>query len=401
MPRPSNVVPVYRRHKPTNQAVCTVRTATGQRKDLYLGRWNSAESKTEFARIVAIVGTHGGIYPVENHDLTVNEALLRYVKYIESFYVDADGTPSRSVDNIKIALGYLRRLFGSTLLEAFGPAQFKAVRSVLIEKGLVRTQINKYGGIVRQFFRWAVEEQLVQSSVWETLRAVRSLAPGRSGAKEGKPRLPADPTAVEKAIPFMPPAIRVVVQLLRLTGARPTEMLTLRPCDLDCSSEIWRYTPTSHKTLWKGKPRVIYFGPEAQTVLAPWLLGTEHEAFVFSPARSEEMRSRERSKARQTPRWLSHMQRNEAKRVRNRKLQPRDRYNHIALSVAVRRACKRAGVKRFSPYELRHLRATELREKYGLEVVRATLGQSVLSMAAHYSRCADEILATKAAAEIG
>ena len=63
--------------------------------------------------------------------------------------------------------------------------------------------------------------------------------------------------------------------------------------------------------------------------------------------------------------------------------------------------CRRANVKPFSPYQLRHLRAVELREKYGLEVVRAVLGQGVLSMAEHYSKGADATLAGKAAAECG
>ena len=64
----------------------------------------------------------------------------------------------------------MKELFGPTPLGEFGPVQFKAVRAVLIEKGIVRKQVNKYAGIIRQFFRWCVEEGLVESSVWETLR---------------------------------------------------------------------------------------------------------------------------------------------------------------------------------------------------------------------------------------
>jgi integrase len=320
MPRPTNAVPVYRRHKPTNQAVCTVRVAGGGRKDLYLGRWGSAASKAEYNRVVALIAANGGTYPDAAPDLTINEALLRFVKHAERYYVGTDGRPTRSVGHLKSALGYLRRLFGSTPLADFGPVELKAVRQHMIDAGIVRTQINKHVGTVRQFYRWCVEAQLVPSSVWETLRAVRPLTVGRSGAKEGAPRLPSDPTAVQATLPFMTPAVRAVVQFLRLTGARPTEALTLRPCDLNRGGEIWTYQPDAHKGSWRGKPRVVYVGSEAQAVLAPWLLGTSPESYVFCPARSEEIRSQERAAARRTPRWRSHLARNEMKRAKKRRL---------------------------------------------------------------------------------
>jgi len=401
MPRPISQVPEYRHHKPTNQAVCTVRLANGQRKDLYLGRWKSAPSKAEYSRVIAIIAANGGVYPSAADDLTIDEALVRYTRFINSHYLNSDGTPSRTVEGIKLVLGYLTRLFGPTQLARFGPPELKVIRNAMIEEGRVRGRINKHMVTLRQFFRWCVEEQLVAPSVLEALRAVQPLTPGRSGAVEGKPREPADPVAVGKVLPLLPPAVRTVVQLLRLTGARPSEMLMLRPCDLDQSVNVWAFTLPAHKTSWKGKARVIRFGPEAQAVLSPWLADVGPEQFVFSPKRSEEMRNRQRSEERQTPRYPSHMLRNEQKRTSKRKWQPTDRYDAQALALAVRRGCDRAGVKRFSPYQLRHLRAVELREKYGLETVRAVLGQSFMSMSDHYSRGADDKLAGKAAAEIG
>jgi integrase len=401
MPRPRNLVPAYSRHKTTQQAVCTVRLANGQRKVIYLGKWQSAASKADYARIVALVSANAGIYPESTPDLTVNEALVRYIKHVDAYYVDPNGWPCRSADNIKAAVGYLKRLFGRTPLAEFGPPEFKVIRAELIDKGIVRKQVNKYGGMIRQFFRWCVEEGLVHSSVWETLRAVRPLLPGRSGAKDPKPRKPADPSAVEKALAFMSPAVRAIVQMLRLTGARPSEILTLRPCDVDRSVDPWTYSPAQHKTSYKGKLRVIQLGPKAQAVLTPWLIDTEESAYVFSPARSEALRNADRGEQRKTPRWPSHLARNERKRPRKRRRPPTDRYEHVNLSQAVRRACRRAEVEPFSPYCLRHLKAVELRETHGLETVRAVLGQSCMAVAEHYAKQADAVLASKAAAEAG
>jgi integrase len=403
MPRPSKDFPSYLRHSVTGLAFCRVRLASGQRRDIYLGAWNSPASKAEHARIVALVVTNHGVYPEASPDQTVNEALVRYVSFIDVYYRDSTGQPTTTLRNTKVTLGYLRRLFGPTPLVEFGPPELKAIRETMVNEGRVRKQINKHINTIRQFFRWCVEERLVPPDVLSTLRAVSPLMPGRSGAVEGKPRQPANPSDVEKTLPFMPPAVRAVVQLLRLTGSRPTEILILRPHDLDRSSEVWRYTPAQHKGAWRGRPRVIFFGPEAKVVLAPWLLGCADKAYVFSPKRSEELRNRRRSENRRVMLWPAHAKRNAELKARGNCRQPMlaERFNHQALALAVRRACDRAGVARFCPYQLRHLRAVELREKYGLEFVRATLGQTYLSMSDHYSKAADEALASKAAAEVG
>ena len=55
---------------------------------------------------------------------------------------------------------------------------------------------------------------------------------------------------------------------------------------------------------------------------------------------------------------------------------------------------------RWHPNQLRHLVAVELRERFGLEVVRATLGHSFEAMSDHHSKAADSILASKAALEV-
>jgi hypothetical protein len=115
------------------QALCVVRLANGQRKTVYLGTWQSAASRAEYARIVALVSANGGIYPESAPDLTINEALVRYIKHVDAYYVDPEGRPCRSADNIKNAVGYLKRLFGRTQLAEFGPPEFKAIRAELLD----------------------------------------------------------------------------------------------------------------------------------------------------------------------------------------------------------------------------------------------------------------------------
>lgn len=400
MARSRNSFPSYIPHKQSGKARAVWTDSSGQRHFQMLpGAFDSEESKKAFAVLQLEQASTQTVATPEG--LSIAEVLAAYLEYAEKYYATADGTPSKEVDSIKRSIRPVRILYTELLAAAFSPLKLKAVRQSMIDAGHCRKQINKRIDRVRRAFRWAAGEELVPTTVYEGLRALPPLMPGRGGVKEGKPRKPADPDAVAKALPFMPPAVRVVVQLLRITGARPTEILTLRPCDLDRKNEIWAFTPATHKGTWKGRSRTIYIGKDAQAVLAPWLLGTPNDAYVFSPARSEELRNRERSKKRKTPLYPSHAKRNESKRVKQRREPFAPRFDHQALAYAVRRACEKAEVEPFSPYCLRHLRAVELREKYGLEVVRAVLGQSQMSMADLYSKGADETLARKAASEVG
>ena len=83
----------------------------------------------------------------------------------------------------------------------------------------------------------------------------------------------------------MPDVVSDMVEFQRATGARPTEVCILRPCDIDRSGDVWIYRPESHKTEHHGKDRQIYIGPKAQAALARYLL-RDAEAYCFSPAES-------------------------------------------------------------------------------------------------------------------
>jgi integrase len=409
MSRPRNPIPTPRNHK--GSAVVDVHDG-GRRRTVTLGTWGSIEASQEFERLLSRLRIGQPVAPrtpvqpptSDAVDLTVAEALDRYTTHIERYYVHPDGTPTGTADDIKITLGYLTRLFAHLPIRELDIRGFKAVRQALIDDKRVRTQVNRRAGQVRAFIRWCVEESLpVAPGVLERLRAVRPLSPGRDGASEGETREPADPKAVEKVLPLLPASIAAIVRLLRLTGARPSEILKLKPREIERTGDVWTITPTRHKASWRGKSRTIYIGPEAQAVLAQWLLKTPgQDAYVFSPTRFLAEKNSERSANRVTPLYPSHAKRNSTKvKGSARKRPPREYYVHTALSGAVWRACKAAGVTPFSPYSLRHLKAVELRERYGLEHVRAVLGHSFQSMSDHYSKAADKTLAARAAAEAG
>jgi integrase len=147
---------------------------------------------------------------------------------------------------------------------------------------------------------------------------------------------------------------------------------------------------------------VILLGRRGQEVLAPWLLKAgSPDAYVFSPARAEAERNAARSENRVTPRWPSHLKRNERKRAGVRRRRPGDRYTTRSVRQAIERACEKAGVPAFRPHQVRHLAGTEVRAELGPEVARAVLGHSLVAMTEHYSREVDRKLAMKAIEKFG
>src|SRR5262245_56989999 len=275
MPRRRKPFPTPRQHK--GAAVVDVYDGS-LRRTLTLGPWGSDQAQEEYERLLTRLRVgkpaieQPGTGPT---DMTIAEALIRYTDHIEIYYRNPDGTPTGTADDIKITLDYLLRLFANLPLCEFDIRCFKSVRQALIDDGRVRNQVNRRASMVRSFIRWCVEEELpVAPGVLEKLRAAKALAPGRDGVPEGEPREPANPAHVEKVLSLLPPMVAAALQVVRLTGARPSEILKLKPCEIDRSSDPWELTPTRHKSSWRGKSRIIYLGPEAQTVLAPWLLKT-------------------------------------------------------------------------------------------------------------------------------
>src|SRR5262245_39806375 len=77
--------PSYRLHKPTGRAVVTL----GGR-DFYLGRFRSPESRAEYDRLVAEwlanCRTISRGFSADGSDATVNEMLLAFVQWAQSYY---------------------------------------------------------------------------------------------------------------------------------------------------------------------------------------------------------------------------------------------------------------------------------------------------------------------------
>ena len=81
-------------------------------------------------------------------------------------------------------------------------------------------------------------------------------------------------------------------------------------------------------------------------------------------------------------------------------LAPGKRYTRHSYRTAVQRACRRAGIPVWSPRQLRHTRATLIRQAYGLEAAKAVLGHADTKITEIYAE-RDLGLAMRVMAETG
>jgi integrase len=417
MPRLTVSTPKYRKHA-SGQAVVTIAG-----KDHYLGPWKTKASLIEYDRLVGewLAAGRPSSPAASPHEITASEVVAKFWTFAKSHYVK-HGRSTGTAENYKPALTLLRKRYGHTPAAEFGPLALKAIRLAMIEEGQSRRYVNDNVARIKRLFKWAASEQLVPASVAQALMTVEGLRKGHGKARETAPVEPVDDAVVEATLPYLPAVVADLVRLQRLTGCRPGEILAMRPADVDRSSDVWRYTPAEHKTEHHGKRRVIFIGPQAQAVLLPYLL-RDAEAYCFSPADSERKRLAERHAKRTTPLNCGTVP-SARKRRRVGKRYIIDQYRR-----AIARACVaafappelRKGPKGetlelrqvrlqkladwrakhvWSPHQLRHSRATEIRRQYGLEAAQVTLGHSRMNVTEIYAE-KNQDLAAQVAREVG
>lgn len=398
--------PKYRHYRPKNLAVVRI-----DGKDHYLGHYDSPESHERYHRLLAerLASTHAEPVSINapakaKPNFTVHQVVDRYRAYAENYYV-RDGRPTKELADMKYAARPLLKLYGSTPANDFGPLALKAVRECMIEtEGLSRKVVNARINRIRRIFKWAVSEELVPSSVFESLRTVTGLHFGRCKARETEPVKPVPLAFVEPVITAVSPPVAAMIRLQCLTAMRPCEVVQMRAADIDMTGEIWIFEPLDHKNRWRGHRRIIPLGPQAQAVIKPFL-SLSTEAFLFSPKQAERSRNDVRKANRKTPLTPSQRARKPKKKPKKAK---RDRYDVASYRRAISYGIEKVNRSRpadeqlptWFPLQLRHTRATDVRKRYGLEGAQVTLGHARADVSQVYAERNVE-QAVRIAREIG
>lgn len=401
-------IPSYTLHKSTGQARVRLHG-----KDHYLGAFGSVESKAEYDRLIGLyLGgqlTHTCVQPTHTSaqdaptpagPLLVKEVLASYLKHAQGYYVKR-GKPTGQLERIRIAFGPINSLFGERAAVTFGPKMLRAVRSEMVRLGWTRGYVTSCVGCVVRAWAWAVTEEMVPRDAAHALRELEPLREGEEGVKEGRKVRPVPWEAVEKTLPRMQAAPRDLLTVQYLAGMRPVEACHLRACDIDFGGRVpdgpqfpglWVFVvpPEANKNHHRGKTRHVFLGPKAQEVLKPYLEKRTPEQYLFSPAESRRSFDGRRSAARKAAYPAP-----ESRRREHPRKSPRDRYDTRALQLAIRRACRKAGVPHWSPNQLRKTKATEIRAESGLDAAGSVLGHATLTTTLIY---AEESLAKAAEA---
>jgi integrase len=387
MPRQVRV-PTYRFHKGSGQAVVVL-----DGKSVYLGVWNTPESRAAYDKIIAEwLANHRRLPPAARgpytanpppvNELSINELILAFWRHAEAYY-KPDGDSTSELRCIREALRPLRELYGNTLAVEFGPLALKAVRQKMIDKGWCRSHINHQVGRLRRMFRWGVAEELLPSAVYEALRAVPGLPKGRGGVRETQRVRPATWEQLEAVWPLCPRPVAAMLRLQWWSGMRSCEVRIMRTADIDRGNPAcWTYRPMRHKNDWRGndQERVIPLGKECQLILNEWLRPDEPDAFLFQPRQAVAERNARRRAERRTPMTPSQRSRKPKKKPRRA---PGGCYTAMSYAQAVARACEKAGVE-FHPYMLRHACKMRLERAAGVDAARAVLGQRSIQATQHY-----------------
>lgn len=359
MPRPKSAIPKLCHDRSRDRAFVKV-----DGKFIALGAWGSPEAQAAYGRLIADIAS--GRDPSREKpptaasnstSVTLNEVFLAFLLHAQDHYRNPKtGKPSAELDCFRSAIRPARDLFGETDVVAFGPVRLTQVRDQYIAKGWSRGFINKSVVRLRHIFKWAISKELCPVAVLQGLQALEPLRAGKSAARETKRRQAVPPEHIEAVRPFLTDQCRELFDLLRWSGARPAELMSLTGAMIDRSGPVWVATLPDHKNAWRGLDRRIMFGPKCQMILRRWLQA-DPDKLLF-------------------------------------------KMHSNTLTAALRSACPKAGVPIFTAYSMRHTRATEVRDQMGLEHAQAALGHQNPSMTSHYTSKLDA-LAVDVAARCG
>jgi integrase len=221
--------------------------------------------------------------------------------------------------------------------------------------------------------KWAVAESMLPAENYTAIKCVESLKKGRPIAKETEPITCVATKLVDATLSHRTKVLSDMVRFQQLTGCRPRELCSIKAGRVDRSGQVWQITLDRHKTTHRGRERIIYVGPKAQAVLAPYLLRGQND-YCFSPIESERQRRAARTAARRTP--PNQGNRAGQNLARKPRVAPREHYTADTYRKAIYYACRRAKLRGWPPIHPAQI-LYRRRPVQILEQLRQTLAQAL------------------------
>lgn len=362
-------LPKYRRHTSRDKAFIEV-----DGKRTYLpGAFGSHESRMAYAKLCEALRSQPRRHVSDDRlarpsrrEATVADVVVAFLTHAKSYYPESRGSSADEFECCRVVGERLIRFAGLTPAESFGPLKLKAFRDSLVEhrytrgkddqeRRFSRKYINQHLNRARRMFRWAASEELVSSSVWQSLKTVDGLRSGRTEAPDKDKRQPVDWHDVELTLPELSPDLARAVELQWLTGVRPQSIVEAQADQFNLDEKLWR---PRHKNEFRGQDLIVPLGPRAVHLVREQIKCSKSSEFLFCPILSSR-----RSDPRHSLKYTVH-----------------------TYKQALQRAQKRAGVNPlWTPHQLRHGRATQVRNAFGLEAAQAVLGHASIDATQIYA----------------
>ncbi|QEL18283.1 tyrosine-type recombinase/integrase [Limnoglobus roseus] len=245
-----------------------------------------------------------------------------------------------------------------------------------------RATLRRWFANLKRVYSWAVESKRISAEAAAPVMAIKKLP--IEAARRERDVEPVPRQHVEATIAALNRTVGEMVKLQLLTGMRPSDVFNMTGAevfrtgivklggtarDLD-KAGVWVYVRKVHKTDRFGHVRVIILGDEAKAILEPRLTRVPNVP-LFQPIESvaESYRKDTLDMKRSRP----------GSRAYNVK------WTRQSYAQAIERAAEKAGVPKWTPYQVRHLVAVETQAEFDLDAARAKLGQKSISVAARYA----------------
>lgn len=298
----------------------------------------------------------------------VSDLIREFLAYAKNRYIK-HGRPTGTADNYRQILNPVNDLYGHLATAEFTLDILEEYQRKLdATRRLCRRQVNKAIQAICFVFKWGALHRLngtriVPTDIASELRLIQPLRAGYSLSIDHPKKQSVSLDDVKAVLPHLSPTVADMVRLQILTGARPQEIRLMRKGDFEfIDSSLWYYRPSEFKTEHFDNNKIISIGPRGISILKPRLAGLKKGDYIFSPSRA-----------------IAETVPYQSSRLVN------DFYRRDSYALAIRRACRRAGVSVFTPYQLRKLRATEIDRVYGAETAAAVLGHiDVATTLRHY-----------------
>ena len=328
---------------------------------------------------------------------TVGQAYDAYVRWAEQNMLPLrDGRSSPELLQIG-RCGKFLEPYRKWATSDFGPDELRVIQEAMVAYRYIRTQpakseeppeqiaytrtsINRLVNQIRKMWQWAMAREIVPASSAQRLKEVKSLRIGRTTARDKLKRAAVTEEELDKVTKHISRVVGDMLRLIWITAMRSSEVCRMRPFDiLRDDKSCWLYIPGrdvspigDHKTAHHQRIRAVPLPPSAQTVLQSRVSDFESREYIFTPAEAVRELLDLRSDGRKTS--LKYGNRPGTNRREHPMITPGETYTLSAFCVAVKRACKRAGVPRFTPRDLRRTAATRIRSRLTKEAAKMILG---------------------------